>query len=62
MRRIYLTLVVLAMLMADTLKAQVIVGRNLSQLEMDNVTLAKDKIYLVNLKSASINQTIKLIK
>ncbi len=62
MKRIYLTLVVLAMLMADTLKAQVIAGWNLKQLDMDNVKLAEGKLYLVNLKSACINQTAKLIK
>lgn len=41
---------------------QLLLNKGANQLEIDNVTLVKGKIYLVNLKSASINKTAKIIK
>jgi len=41
---------------------QLLLNKGVNRLEIDNVALAKDKLYLVNLKSASINQTAKIIK
>lgn len=41
---------------------QLLLNKGVNQLEIENVMLAKGKLYLVNLKSASINQTAKIIK
>lgn len=41
---------------------QLLLNKGTNQLEIDNVTLTKGKLYLVSLKSANISQTAKLIK
>lgn len=44
------------------MERQLLLNKGTNQLEIDNVALVKGKLYIVNLKSASINQTAKIIR